>query len=587
VGQALTFETEPISIEMGKSFFTGLLTLFFLLTLNVPQAQDDIQKLSLQFTTGQGITLAQDVYLPPGEGPFPVVLIRTPYGKFQYEGDGRFFARRGFATVVQDVRGKFGSDGHFLPFKYETTDGLATLDWLQQQSWCNGRVGIYGISYSGFCGLTLANKNHPALRAVINFSGWVEPEKMAAPGGANHLMLNLTWLLHEETQTARNLQDYELDSLFYFLPLAGVFRSIGLESKAWEDPDLLGAVNRDFDYGKVTIPILHLTGAYDFVKEATVRAFREMEKNGKAEQSLIFGPWFHNQSHTSLTEVGEVDFGEASLYGDDKVRELAVQWLKRYLGGEKTKSPLPKARIFLMFDNRWYDFEQWPIPGIREQSYFLGSQKGANSIDGDGVLTLVLKASNDYDQFTYDPSRPVPTHGGANFHFFPAQLGIKDQSDLEEREDILVFDTPVFEQEEAVIGAPRLEFYATTSAPDTDFTAKLVLVAPDGTAMNMVDGIVRARYRKGSDQAELLTPGQVYPLEIQLGTTAFLIKKGYRLRLEVSSSNFPKYNRNTNTQEDPFYSEKMEVARQRIYHTEKYPSRLVLPMVPFEKLNER
>ena len=564
---------------MKKIRFHSLLFIgcsFFFFTL---AAQKETSKKTFTFQTEEGISLEQDVYFPTDEkGPFPTILIRTPYGKQQYQGDGLFFASKGYATVIQDVRGKFASAGHFIPFIHETEDGLSTLDWVADQDWSNGKVSIYGISYSGFCGVTLANKNHPALKSIVNFSGWVNPSTMASPGGANHLMLNLTWLLHEETTTKRNLLEYELDSLFNFLPLAGVFRSIGIQSDAWEDPNLLGKVNQDYDYSSTTVPVLHLTGAYDFVKEATLEAFTKMREKGLSSQGLIFGPWFHNQSHTSLTEVGEVDFGTPSLYGDDKVRHLATTWFERHMN----KIPLekgPLARIFLMFDNNWYDLEEWPLQELTDNPYYLSSSLGANSASGDGKLSVIKGSSKEWDSYLYDPAYPVPTNGGANFHFFPAQLGIKDQTELEERTDLLVYTSPVFNQEYAVIGVPTVQLYVASSAPDTDFTAKLVLLAPDGMAMNISDGILRMRHRDGYDQEALMEAEKIYPIEIYLGTTAFKIPKGHQIRLEISSSNFPKYNRNTNTAIDPFYAKSFQKARQKVYHSEAYPSQLILPMI--------
>ncbi len=542
-------------------------------------AQSEIKVKTLHFTSQQGILFEQDVYLPPGDGPFPVILIRTPYGKYQYKGDGNFFAQHGYVTVIQDVRGKFGSKGHFIPFLHETDDGLATLDWIAEQNWCDGEIGIYGISYSGFCGLTLSNKQHKALKAVVNFSGWVRPSVMAAPGGAQHLMLNLTWLLHEETQTSRNILEYDLDSLLNYLPLSNVFRSIGIKSDAWENPDLLGTINEKFNYSKVDIPILHLTGAYDFVKEATIEAYTQSKINNPKHHKLIFGPWFHNQSHTSLTEVGHIDFGESSLYGDEKVLNLALQWMDQHLKNETPRDELPHARVFLMFENKWHDFENWPPEGMETTEYFIDSKNGANSISGDGQLIEKKRFQSLSDAFVYNPLDPVPTMGGANFHFFPGQLGIKDQTEVEQRNDVLVYESSEFSNEKYVIGNPKFVFYASSSAPDTDFTAKLVLVQPDGTALNIVDGILRTRFRKGLNQNDLLEKKEVYPFEIELGTTAFMIPKGHKIRLEVSSSNFPKYNRNTNTKEDSFYSAESQIAHQKIYHSRQYPSRLILPMM--------
>ncbi|MEL7122354.1 MAG: CocE/NonD family hydrolase [Bacteroidota bacterium] len=565
---------------MVKSFSVWL----FLFSISFANGQIKVE--TFRFAASSGDTLEQHVYFPNSNtlASFPVVLIRTPYGKDQYRHDGFFFASQGYVTVIQDTRGKFGSSGHFIPFIYETSDGLATLNWLQQQSWCDGNVGIYGISYSGFCGLTLADEMHPVLKTLINFSGWVEPEIMAAPGGSQHLMLNIPWLLHEETQTRRDLEEYDIDSLFWHLPIAETFSHIGIKSDAWEDPDLLGTVNQDFKYDRVNIPILHLTGAYDFVKEGTLGAYSKIAAYSNSQQKLIFGPWFHNQSHTSLTEVGEIDFGPNSIMGDDKVLDIAIQWFDEHLKRKKEEPTLPQTNVFLMFDNNWYEFDQWPSSDMNPTVFYLNSKKGANSIYGDGQLNLNPSDGNIKDEFIYHPDKPVPTCGGANFHFLPQQLGIKDQSIIEERKDVLVYTSSPFSSPQAVMGGVTVRLYASSSAPDTDFTAKLVLVTPEGMAMNIVDGIVRARHRHSIKKHDLLIPNKVYSFEIDLGSTAFLIPQGYQLRLEISSSNFPKFSRNTNTKEDPFYSSFFKSATQKIYHSLDYPSQLILHTMPFEKL---
>jgi uncharacterized protein len=543
-------------------------------------AQEASGMQTITFTLADGTELEQDVFLPEGKGPFPVVLLRTPYGKHQYEHDGRYFSARGYAAVIQDVRGKFGSTGHFIPFVHEKEDGLATLDWLVQQPWCNGQVGAYGVSYPGFCALSLTQSGHQALRAVVNSSGWVKPTTMAQPGGADHLMLNLPWLLHEETTTVRNIQDYDMDSLFRYLPLKDVFRSIGIDNSAWEDPGILGVVNTHFDYSRVDIPILHITGAYDFVKESTIGFYEEVSKHGEAPQHLILGPWFHSQSHTSMSEVGEVDFGPTSRMGDEQILARAVEWLDIHLkGGNKELLSQKPIEVFLQFANRWAAYQSWPPRSVAFTEWYIDSGNGANSLHGDGTLSQVWEDSAPKDTFTYDPATPVPTYGGANFHFFPGQLGIKDQSAIEERQDVLVYTSAVFSDSTTVAGPIRCSFYVTTTAYDTDFTAKLVLVTPDKEAWILAEGIRRMRYRHSPNNPELVVPGKIYPLNIEIGHTAFVVAPGYRLRLEVSSSNFPKYNRNTNTKEDPFTAATLQVARQTIYHSREYPSRLILPVL--------
>ncbi|MBX2874430.1 MAG: CocE/NonD family hydrolase [Saprospiraceae bacterium] len=557
------------------------LSLFYYLFLFSQQAWAQVIQLErIGFTTSEGIYLESDIYLPDTLQPHPTVLLRTPYGKFQYKKVGLFFAERGYATVIQDVRGKFESSGDFFPFQNERTDGLSTLDWASKQVWSNGDVGMFGVSYPAFCALTLAADQHPALKTIVNISGWVEPADMATDGGALHLLLNLPWLLHEETLTRRDLGDYDLDSLLRYLPIKDALRSVGIESKAWENSGVLDQLNQDYAYEQVDIPILHLCGAFDFVKKGTLKAYQALRARRKKHQKLIFGPWFHNQYLTSLTEVGILECGDSSEMGYDALLEKAAEWFDQYLKEHPGKSaPYPAPEVFFLVANTWQKVPQFLQETNCGESWYIQGVEAANSRFGGGTLLThsASKAAN--DQFLFDPYQPVPTNGGANFHFFPAQLGVKDQSELEEREDILVYTSQAFTQTKRVAGNIKLRLFAATDGPDTDFTAKLVLVDKQGIAMNMADGIIRARYRNGRAKEELLVPNRVYEYTIDLGVTAFEIPLDYRLRLEISSSNFPKYDRNSNNEIDAFEAKALRSARQTIYFGPDHPTRLILPFI--------
>lgn len=552
--------------------------IIFIFFTQVGQAQIvSLEKVG--FETSQGIYLESDIYLPDTLRAYPVILLRTPYGKYQYKSFGQYFAEAGFVAIVQDVRGKFGSSGEFFPFYHEQEDGLATLDWIVEQAWCNGKVGMYGVSYPAFCALTLAADQHPALQAIVNVSGWVKPGEMATEGGALHLLLNLPWLLHEETLTTRDMGDYDIDSLLWHLPVKDAMNSVGIKSKAWEESNLLDQVNGGFDFNKVDLPILHITGAYDFVKKATLNTYHALQSRSKPNQQLIFGPWFHNQYLTSLTEVGILECGEASEMGYAVLLEKSLNWFTQYLKSEKIiKDQSNAPRVFTLVENQWTQQPGFPYPEDCQESWYLGSEKGANSRFGDGILSTTLPPA-DLDTFQYDPAKPVLTNGGANFHFFPAQLGVKDQTELEERTDILVYTSPPFEKATTLAGPIQVHLFAATDGPDTDFTAKLVLVDEEGIAMNMADGIIRGRYRNGLAQEEPLIPHNIYEYQIELGTTAFHIPPNYQIRVEIASSNFPKYDRNANTAIHPFEAHELRVAHQTIYSGAQYPSRVILPII--------
>ncbi len=558
-----------------------LLHLLFCLPLLPRQAISQIVQLEKKgFTTSTGIYLESDIYLPDTLQPYPTILLRTPYGKFQYENVGLFFAERGYATVIQDVRGKFESSGHFFPFQNERIDGLSTLDWISQQAWSNGAIGMFGVSYPAFCALTLAADQHPALKTIVNISGWVEPADMATDGGAMHLLLSLPWLLHEETLTRRDLSDYDLDSLLQYLPIKDALRSVGITSIAWENANVLDQLNQDYPYDQVDIPILHLCGAFDFVKKGTLKVYETLRAKGKLHQKLIFGPWFHNQYLTSLTEVGILECGEASGMGYDALLEKAGNWFDQYLRENAYQlDPFPEPEVFSLVANTWQTVPHFLQETDCEESWYIQGSDAANSRFGGGQLLPKPAPKEALDQFIFDPYQPVPTNGGANFHFFPAQLGVKDQSELEEREDILVYTSQPFMETRQLAGNIQMNLFASTDGPDTDFTAKLVLVDEAGMALNMADGITRARYRHGRGQEELLVPDQIYEFIIDLGATAFEIPEGYRIRLEISSSNFPKYDRNSNTAIDAFEAKVLRSAKQTIYFGPNHQTRLVLPFI--------
>ena len=557
------------------------ISLLYCLLLFPRQGFTQIVQLEKQgFTTPTGIYLEADIYLPDTLQSYPTILLRTPYGKFQYKNVGLSFAERGYATVIQDVRGKFESSGDFFPFQNERVDGLSTLDWISKQEWSNGKVGMFGVSYPAFCALTLAADHHPSLKTIVNISGWVEPADMATDGGAMHLLLNLPWLLHEETFTHRDLGDYDLDSLLQYLPIKNSLRSVGIESKAWENSDVLDQLNQDYAYDQVDIPILHLCGAFDFVKKGTLKAYQSLRARGKKHQKLIFGPWFHNQYLTSLTEVGILECGASSEMGYDALLEKAARWFDQYLkdSGEEI-DPFPAPEVFSLVANKWTVMPQFLQETNCGESWYIQSSKPANTRFGGGKLLPNSASTEASDQFLFDPYQAVPTNGGANFHFFPAQLGVKDQSELEEREDILVYTSEPFTVAKQLAGTIQLELFAATDGPDTDFTAKLVLVDKEGLAMNMADGIIRARYRHGKEKEELLVPNKTYKFTIDLGVTAFEIPVDYRLRLEISSSNFPKYDRNSNTEIDAFDVKVLRPAKQTIFFGPDHPTRLILPFI--------
>lgn len=543
--------------------------------------QPAIVERTVETPVGDGVVLEATLVLPEStDRRHPVILVRTPYGRRQHLEEARFWASHGYAAMVQDTRGKFGSGGEYIPFFYEHDDGMATLDWIVDQDWSNGSVGMWGSSYLAFCQLILASSGHPALKSIVPISGWLQDDGQIMHGGANHIMLSLPWILHEESQTNRSIADVDLDEMFEYLPLIDVFSSMGIESKIW---------NEEFDFSHldaysardIQIPALHITAWNDFVHGAALSVYAQAKEGpGASYQKLMVGPWAHDQWWTTYTEVGDEDFGPASAMGRERLMKLTLDWFNSTMGSRSEDIPeWPDVRLFVMGANEWKDYGTWPPSQVRYRKLFIGSETGANSSAGNGYMSAAPPPKRGYDTYLFDPMNPVPTYGGANMHFFLHLVGVKDQREIEERDDVLVYTTEPLESDMEIAGPIRAVLYVATEGKDTDFTAKLVQVRPNGYARIIEEGIIRASYRNGMDERELLVPGEVYRLTVELGSTAIRIPQGHRLRVEVSSSNFPKFDRNPNTGEDPLRASVLEKVTQTVYHGGDYPSHIVLPVV--------
>lgn len=548
----------------------------------------------LNVPMGDGVRLASELFLPDQEGPFPTVLIRTPYNKAQKVGLAQFFAERGYAVLIQDVRGRWLSEGKYRAWIDEKRDGLETLNWISNQSWCNDNIAVVGSSYLGFAGIILAPSQHPALKTIINVSGPGDLYYTLFPGGAFHQMALLPWTLFASDGKMRrpfSSWGVPIDQLYAHRPLAEAPGLTGYQGYFWND-----VINHQSDnahwkeagmshqHREINLPIFHITGWNDFICSASLKEYTgisQVLKGSKegAFQKLLVGPWHHDQLGTGQTASGDEEFGPLAKMESAHYYQLMAEWLDIYLKGEKSelKEEAP-VKLFVMGKNKWVDASQYPPEDVHLEEWFISSNAGANSINGDGILTQSLPKKAGKDDFVYDPDHPVPTYGGANIHFFIDKLGVRDQSTIEEREDVLVYTSDFFSKEMTIIGPIQMQLYASTDGPDTDFTAKLVEVRPDGYARIIQEGIIRGRFRKSFTSPELLEPEKVYEFKIDMGHTAISIPVGNRLRLEISSSNYPKYNLNPNTGEDVMRAVDFKKARQTIYFSEDYPSRIILPV---------
>ncbi|MEO8453147.1 MAG: CocE/NonD family hydrolase, partial [Gemmatimonadota bacterium] len=528
-----------------------------------------------------GIKLATDLYLPTGAGDkLPVVLMRTPYNKATYNAGAiqpaEFFAGQGYAALVQDARGQFASEGNYRVQAADAKDGYDTIDWIVKQPWSTGKVGTYGCSYLGEVQYLLSKMRHPAHLAMIPqaASGATGPaggfytDFGAYEGGALTLSTVFGWFsyaghkVHEPVTTVigRNVPKIDFAATLRSLPVSGMARRADLAPSDFEDfvthppadPywDEVGYL-RDDD--RFNVPALHINSWLDVTPEQTMYVFNLMRRNGETarardNQFAIMSPTTHCGSDFvgAPVKVGDREFGDSRL----PFFQLYLDWFDHWLKGvENGVTKRPKVQYYVMGKNEWRSAPSWPVPGMRLVPYYLSSTKGAATSSGDGALAVTRPVRAGQDTYIYDPDNPIPSKGGTICCTGdPAdQPGIFDQSDRETRSDLLVFTTAALARGVTIAGAIKARLYVSSDAKDTDFTAKLMDVDEQGRSWNVVNGILRARYREGMTKKVLMEKGKVYPVEVSLKATAFYFPPGHRIRLWVSSSDFPMYDRNLNT----------------------------------------
>jgi uncharacterized protein len=554
-----------------------------------------------------GITLKADIYRPQAEGKFPVLLQRTPYNK----DNGVTFAlkavARGYVVIFEDVRGRYASEGEWYTFKNEPNDGYDTVEWAAALPYSNGKVGMFGGSYVGATQMLAAIAHPPHLAGicpVVTASNY--HENWTYQGGAFEQWFDENWT-----------SGLSMDAMEHYVasksnPLEGVWKLppteyplLGLPQSS-SGPGLTAAIAPYFldwlkhpsydDYWKrisieehfsdITVPILHVPAWYDLFLGGSLRNYEGIKEHGAAEAArkgqqmlVIVGGHAGNGP-----KIGDVDFGPDSNFDED---ETTLRWYDYLFKDAKNQFASDKrVKIFVMGANHWREEEDWPLARAQSMKYFLHSNGKANSTRGNGSLSMTAPRSEPADQYVYDPAKPVPTVGGPlccdSLRLAP---GPRDQRAVEARDDVLIYSTPPLRQDTEVTGPISLELYAKSSAVDTDFTAKLIDVWPDGFAQNLTEGILRARYRESREQPVLMNPGQIYKFTIDVWATSNVFKQGHAIRLEISSSNFPRFDRNLNTGELRYLKSGEEgqqfvSATNAVYHDAEHPSALILPVLP-------
>jgi putative CocE/NonD family hydrolase len=529
-----------------------------------------------------GVHLSTNVFRPGVEEPGPAILVRTPYGKgARLNPNWEAFVANGYAMVVQDVRGRYLSEGVFQPLTQEPQDGYDTLEWIARQPWSDGNVGMLGGSYLGIVQWKVAPLNSPHLKAIFPVvSGYDDyRDRFYSTGGAMKIGHRLLWI-------SLNMRPREFRPPPFFdfvrtVPLRAADRAatgapVEMFQQALDHPSydaFWKRISTREKLDRIRVPVFSAGGWFDNFCQSDLEAFATLSRKSRNHRILI-GPWPHNMS----LKFKDVDFGrEASV----PLRRMQMQWFDHWLKGKDT--PLdgrPPVRIFVMGVNRWREEMEWPLARARPQTFHLASDGRANTLNGGGRLTLSPPRKSQPDRFTFQPSDPVPTRGGAvccNPEVFA--WGPLDQRTVESRKDVLVYTSAPLSRNLEVTGPVETVLYVATSVPDTDFTAKLVDVFPGGYARNLTDGILRLRYRNSLERAQLAKPGEIYRIVIDTGVTSNVFLRGHRIRLEISSSNFPRFDRNPNTGRPIAGETRARAAAQTVYHDREHPSHVVLPIV--------
>ncbi len=536
-----------------------------------------------------GVRTSADIFFPHEDGQFPAILMRSCYDNTteRHLGIVRYFAEHGYVFVFQDVRGRGDSDGTFTPFENEGPDGYDTIEWIAAQPWCNGKVGMVGGSYLGTAQWLAARERPPHLTALVSAAPagrWMEE----LPYHRGKILLPmLFWLNSVAGRTNQNTlttpviaEVVDWQGLMAHTPLLTADELTGRPNGLWRKwlkydfCNYWKNLSLEGRFSEIDLPVLHITGWFDGDQPGALFYYQGMTSHSPAanRQFLLAGPWQHSGVWYPQQKLGDIDFGEASMHD---AKALQLHWFDYWLKGEQNGLlDEPHVKVFVMGRNQWREASGWPIPGTQMMDYYLHSNGKANTLSGDGRLHETLPEDEPADHYTYDP-----------LDTFTNNQGIDDdvsfeRRPVEERQEVLVYTSSPLVDELEVTGTPTLTLLAASDAPDTDFAAVLVDVFPDGRAVPIAEGILRASYRNSVDGGAPITPGETYPYQIEMNAVSNAFLAGHCIRLEILSSYFPKYDRNPNSGDPPGEERSFQTAHQTVFHNQDNPSHLVLPVVP-------
>jgi len=548
-------------------------------------------KLDLQVPMRDGTNLYAMAHFPAQGERFPVLLILSPYSTQhpRYLGWADRWVRAGYAIVQVDCRGRFESEGVWRPYVDEAQDGYDTQQWVGAQAWCDGTIGMFGQSYPGFTQILPAPYRSPYVKALVPVAHQEDCYGHLRYNGVLQLQnsVNFLHLGKRMMLSALNQHLGLIDmNVYRRLPLLTAIDDLG-ERPFYRElirhnnfDEFWASFSMKGKYSEVETPAYFITGWYDNLCDETIKVYTQWKREARTPEArqttrLLVGPWTHSTIATS-TPFGDVEFGPTATM--DMAGEQ-LRWYDRRLRSiDNGIDAEPPVRIFVMGANIWRSENEWPLARTQYTPFYLHGNGRANSLFGDGTLSATAPANEPVDTFTYDPNEPVPTQGGQSM--FIENTGPKDRRAIERRDDVLVYTSAPLDADLEVTGPVALTLCAESSATDTDFTATLVDVYPSGLAIHLCEGIVRARFRESYTAPTLIEPGRVYEYTFSLWETSNLFKAGHRIRLEVSSSNFPRFDRNLNTGHTPGLDAEMQTAQQTIYHDSSHASRLILPVIP-------
>lgn len=570
----------------GKSLPVGIALLLFLTSILSAQIR---HKFDVRMPMRDGIKLSADIWLPPAEGKYPAIFVRLPYLKTnpRVPQMGKFFTSQGYAAIIQDVRGRGDSEGKEFDFYFpDGKDGYDSIEWIAEQPWCNGKVGMMGVSYLAAVQWLAAREKPPHLVCITPTapSGRYFDE-LPYVGGAWSMRWALQWINSVSARLAQtNLASVDWESVFKHRPLISMDEVMGRKMRLyreWLEHNTLDdywkrIIFTPEDFRSLDLPALTVTGWFDGDQPGALYYWEGMNEHspGRDKQYLVIGPWDHVQTYFG----GALSMGELKFTGDSVIDRMAqhLAFFNHYLKGSTPDFDHPRVKVYLTGSNKWLEMDDYPPPEVQHKPLYFHSGGSANTLIGDGSLSWEAPKKESADKYTYNPKNPAPSDvGGASYAV--------DNRVIERRDDVLVYTAEELQEPITFLGRVFVYLHAASDALDTDFTAKILDVYPDGRALNLGPnfvGIRRARYRNGYEKEELLTPNKPEKFTIEIFDIGHTFLQGHKIRIEISSSAYPSFNPNQNTGNPVATDTEWKIAHQTVYHDSQRPSLVLLPVLP-------